>query len=91
MGLNPEFTQMGTNMITSYIMNTYSTNMQQLNLQVNIILPFISEKPFQDPDTWKNMITVDEIRQSNSDSQRPLSDSYLSGAPSKKRKVDNNP
>jgi hypothetical protein len=70
--MGPEFSQVGTNMVTSYIMNTYSQTVTATT---------------SDPSTWNNTISVDEIRQTNSPPQTPSSDSYLSGAPPKRRKV----
>lgn len=74
MFMGPEFSQMGTNMVTSYIMETYSHSQLTPNNQ--------------DPRTWENTIAVDELRQSTSPPQRAFSDSYNSGAPpsSKRRK-----
>jgi len=74
-GLSPEFSLMGTNMLTSYIMKTYSNTQQ----------PTVSN--MQDPGNWDAAIEVDEIRQTKSEPQRPFSDAYISGGPSKKRKT----
>eukprot|EP01114_Cavostelium_apophysatum_P016623 TRINITY_DN4774_c0_g1_i1.p1 TRINITY_DN4774_c0_g1~~TRINITY_DN4774_c0_g1_i1.p1 ORF type:complete len:860 (-),score=226.42 TRINITY_DN4774_c0_g1_i1:8-2587(-) len=75
MGLGPEFAAMGTNMVTSYIMSNYANSQAAL------------QPDPQDPSTWNNTIAVDDIRQTASQPQTPLSDSYLTGGPAKKRKT----
>eukprot|EP00027_Filamoeba_sp_ATCC50430_P012796 CAMPEP_0168578744 /NCGR_PEP_ID=MMETSP0413-20121227/21497_1 /TAXON_ID=136452 /ORGANISM="Filamoeba nolandi, Strain NC-AS-23-1" /LENGTH=765 /DNA_ID=CAMNT_0008612613 /DNA_START=36 /DNA_END=2334 /DNA_ORIENTATION=+ len=72
--MNPEFAAMGTNMVTSYIMNTYSNT-------------HVAQADPRDPNTWHATIAVDELRQNISQPQRPFSDAYSSGTPSKKRKT----
>jgi len=71
--MGPEFSQMGTNMVTSYIMNTYSNSQAEENLK--------------DPQNWSKVIALDEIRQKTITPQPPFSDVYLSGASSKRRKT----
>ncbi|PRP85147.1 ubiquilin-1-like isoform 1 [Planoprotostelium fungivorum] len=70
--LSPEFAVMATNMITSYVMQNWSSTRQPQD---------------NDPSTWEDAMMVDEIRQTNI-KPKGNSDSYLTGAASnKKRKV----
>jgi len=42
---------------------------------------------YKDPENWSKIIALDEIRQATMPFQHPLSNSYLSGAPFKIRKI----
>jgi len=97
--MEPEFASMGTNMVTSYIMNTFA-NVTNNQTVVTSPLPVPSPTPsvvnikkentrFEDitshPSSWASTIRKDEITQSTSSPQKPYSDAYLSGIPPAKR------
>ena len=72
-----DFATIGTNLITNYVLKTYS----------DIKNPTTNPQVLKDPTRWDKIIKVDEIRQKNLKQQPPFSDSYLQASSAKRRKV----
>jgi len=69
-----DFSNSAGTIITSYLMNTYNQNQ--------------NFHDFQNRSNWKRIMDLDEVRQSYSSTQNPLSDAYLEGGPTKKRRIN---